>query len=78
MLSDPAIWITLMIGVMVLINLLGVRVFGEVEFWLSLVKVLTLTGLILLGIILDLGGGPNKDRIGFRHWKSASALRSSA
>jgi amino acid transporter len=26
-------------------------------------------GLIILGIILDLGGGPDHDRIGFRYWK---------
>jgi hypothetical protein len=26
-------------------------------------------GLIILGIILDLGGGPDHDRIGFRFWK---------
>lgn len=29
----------------------------------------TITGLIILGIVLDLGGGPSHDRIGFRYWK---------
>ncbi|KAK7694580.1 hypothetical protein QCA50_001766 [Cerrena zonata] len=33
------------------------------------IKVITITGLIILGIVLDLGGGPNHDRIGFRYWK---------
>jgi yeast amino acid transporter len=28
-----------------------------------------LPGLIILGIILDLGGGPDHDRLGFRYWK---------
>jgi amino acid permease len=27
-------------------------------------------GLIILGIVLDLGGGPNHDRLGFRYWKN--------
>jgi amino acid transporter len=27
------------------------------------------SGLIILGIILDLGGGPDHDRLGFRYWK---------
>ena len=27
-------------------------------------------GLIILGVILDLGGGPDHDRVGFRHWKN--------
>lgn len=26
-------------------------------------------GLIVLGIVIDLGGGPAHDRIGFRHWR---------
>lgn len=26
-------------------------------------------GLIILGVILDLGGGPDHDRLGFRFWK---------
>jgi yeast amino acid transporter len=41
----------------------------ETEFWFCSIKVLTITGLIILGIVLDLGGGPNHDRIGFRYWK---------
>ncbi|KAJ7233154.1 amino acid permease-domain-containing protein, partial [Mycena haematopus] len=28
-----------------------------------------ITGLIILGIVLDLGGGPDHDRLGFRYWK---------
>ncbi|KAF7793034.1 hypothetical protein EIP86_004139 [Pleurotus ostreatoroseus] len=50
------------------INLLGVRVFGELEFWFSSIKVITLIGLILMGIIIDLGGNPKHDRLGFRYW----------
>lgn len=30
---------------------------------------MTIVGLIVLGIILDLGGGPTHDRVGFRYWK---------
>lgn len=33
---------------------------------LSLIKVITLTGLILMGVVLDLGGNPQHDRIGER------------
>ena len=35
---------------------------------------LKIVGLILLGLILDLGGGPNHDRIGFRYWKNPGAF----
>ncbi len=34
------------------------------------IKVITIVGLIILGIVLDLGGGPDHDRIGFRYWKN--------
>ncbi|KAJ7685137.1 dicarbixylic amino acid permease [Mycena polygramma] len=54
----------------VLVNLLGVRVFGEMEFWFSSIKVVSLIGLLLMGIIIDLGGNPKHDRIGFRYWKA--------
>ena len=49
-------------------NLLGVHVFGELEFWFSSIKVITLVGLILMGIVIDLGGNPRHDRYGFRFW----------
>lgn len=57
------------------INYFGVRIFGEVEFWLSSVKVLVIIGLILLSFILALGGGPDHDRKGFRYWKDPGAFK---
>ena len=63
-------WMILFIGFIFLVNLLGVRVFGELEFWFSSIKVIALIGLLLFGIIIDLGGNPKRDRIGFRYWKA--------
>jgi AAT family amino acid transporter/D-serine/D-alanine/glycine transporter len=34
------------------LNLLAVRVFGEVEFWFALIKVVTIVGLILTGLFI--------------------------
>ncbi|KIJ69454.1 hypothetical protein HYDPIDRAFT_179263 [Hydnomerulius pinastri MD-312] len=62
-------WTVVYITFICLVNLLGVRVFGELEFWMSSLKVLSLIGFILLGIIVDLGGNPEHDRIGFRYWQ---------
>jgi amino acid permease len=78
LLSPPLIFATkshssIIIIVIMAINILGVAFFGEIEFWMSTCKVLVLVGLLLLGIILDLGGGPTHDRIGFRYWKSEYA-----
>jgi amino acid transporter len=65
-----AIWMVIFIGFIFVVNLLGVRVFGELEFWFSSIKVIALIGLLLMGIIIDLGGNPQHDRIGFRYWQS--------
>lgn len=46
-----------------------VCVFTDHNMPFSSIKVITITGLIILGIVLDLGGGPNHDRLGFRYWK---------
>ncbi|KAF9068022.1 amino acid permease [Rhodocollybia butyracea] len=63
-------WISICLIVVLTINMLGAGAYGEAEFIFASIKVLTITGLIILGIVLDLGGGPNHDRIGFRYWKN--------
>jgi len=65
---NNAAWITICLVVVIVINLFGAKAYGECEFWFASIKVLTITGLIILGLILDLGGGPNHDRLGFRYW----------
>ncbi|KAF7790736.1 hypothetical protein EIP86_001692 [Pleurotus ostreatoroseus] len=67
---NPAAWITIFLVVVIVINLFGARAYGEAEFIFASIKVITITGLIILGIVLDLGGGPNHDRLGFRYWKN--------
>lgn len=64
-----AVWMVIFIAFIFIVNLLGVRVFGELEFWFSSIKVIALIGLLLMGIIIDLGGNPKHDRIGFRYWR---------
>ncbi|KAJ7905440.1 dicarbixylic amino acid permease [Mycena olivaceomarginata] len=63
------VWMVIFIVFIAVVNLLGVRVFGEMEFWFSSLKVISLIGLLLMGIIIDLGGNPKHDRIGFRYWQ---------
>jgi amino acid transporter len=33
-----------------------------------------ITGLIILGLIIDLGGAPNHERRGFQYWKNPGAV----
>jgi yeast amino acid transporter len=39
-------------------------------------KIMAIVALIILGIILDAGGGPNKDPIGFRYWRNPGPFNS--
>lgn len=56
------------------INIFGVRWFGESEFFFSIIKILLIIGLLIAGLVIDLGGGPSGDRIGFRYWKHPGAV----
>jgi len=46
----------LALGLLYAINLCGVRLFGELEFWMAIVKVIAILGMILASIFLLAGG----------------------
>lgn len=71
---SPAAWVSLFWAVIVMINLFGVKGYGEAEFLFSLIKVLAVTGYIILGIVLVCGGGPNGGYIGGRYWHDPGAF----
>ncbi|KAF3070208.1 Dicarboxylic amino acid permease [Trichoderma lentiforme] len=71
---SPAVFITVGLVLILVINSVNVRVFGEFEFWLSSLKIIILCGVILLMLILALGGGPTHDRTGFRYWHDPGAF----
>ncbi|KAK3114623.1 amino acid transporter [Teratosphaeriaceae sp. CCFEE 6253] len=71
---NPGVFIAVFLVAIVLFNYLGIKFFGELEFWLSSVKVLTIIGLIILMIVLAAGGGPNHEATGFRYWKNPGAF----
>ncbi|KAH7102069.1 amino acid permease-domain-containing protein [Auriculariales sp. MPI-PUGE-AT-0066] len=54
---------------MTIINIVGVKYFGEFEFWFAFVKILAIVGLSLMCLVVMLGGGPDHDRRGFRYWR---------
>ncbi|KAK7550713.1 histidine permease [Phyllosticta citricarpa] len=67
------VWITVMMIVVVGLNSLPVRYYGETEFWFAATKVIMMLGLLMVSIVLFFGGGPSKDRLGFRYWKEPGA-----
>lgn len=70
----PAVFITIILVLILVINSVSVKAFGEFEFWLSSLKVLIMVGIIILLFILAVGGGPTGDRPGFRYWSEPRAF----
>jgi amino acid transporter len=66
---NVAVWITIFLIVLLIMNLFGVQAYGEIEFFVSLIKVIAIIGFIILGIVLVLGGGPNHQYIGGKYWR---------
>ncbi|CAF0793585.1 unnamed protein product [Adineta steineri] len=71
---NVAVWITVFLIALLIINLFGVRGYGEVEFFMSLVKVIAVIGFIILGIVLIFGGGPHHEYIGGRYWRDPGSF----
>lgn len=62
-----AIFIAVFLVVIILLNLLPVSFFGETEFWLSSIKVMTVIGFMIFAICMNAGAG-KEGYIGFRYW----------
>lgn len=56
------------------INMMAVKWYGETEFWAALCKVLLIVGLLLFTFMSMLGGNPERDRYGFRYWKTPGSF----
>ncbi|QKX54744.1 uncharacterized protein TRUGW13939_01833 [Talaromyces rugulosus] len=67
---NPAVWVTVLLILSVLVAVIFVGVYGEVEFFFALLKILLVIGVIILGLVIDLGGVPGKPRLGFHYWNS--------
>jgi len=73
---NPAVWITVFLVVIAALNFCGVKLYGESEVIFASMKIALIIGLILAGIVVDLGGGPDHERIGFRYWRNPGAFNS--
>ena len=62
---------------LIIVQVFGVRGYGEVEFVLSMVKIVACTGFIIFGIVVDCGGVKSDDRgyIGAHYWHDPGAFQ---
>lgn len=56
-------WVTVIAA-----NIIVVRAYGEVEYWLSLLKVITIVIFIILSIVVNCGGNQQHHYIGAHNW----------
>ncbi|KAF4825423.1 putative amino-acid permease [Colletotrichum siamense] len=54
-------------------NLIAVQVYGEIEYWLSLLKVITVVVFIVVGIVVNCGGNSTGHYIGGENWHLPNA-----
>jgi AAT family amino acid transporter len=69
--TDTFPWYALGIIVWVLIvlaNIINVKAYGELEYWLCLLKVVTIVIFIILSIAVNCGANPTNEYIGGRYW----------
>jgi amino acid transporter len=69
-----AVFVTIFLLLIVGINMFGARGYGEAEFVFSFIKIIAVVGFIILGIVLNAGGGPNGEYIGGKYWHNPGAF----
>ncbi|KAI9171503.1 amino-acid permease-like protein [Paramyrothecium foliicola] len=67
-------FVTLFLLIILGINMFGVKGYGEAEFVFSLIKVVAVVGFILLGIVMNIGGTPDRGYIGGEYWQNPGAF----
>ncbi|KAF8454020.1 AAT family amino acid transporter [Terfezia claveryi] len=69
-----AVWISLFIVINLIIHCFPVRIFGEVEFVVSTLKVVSVLGVIVVTWVIMAGGGSDGRRHGGEYWVDPGAL----
>ncbi|PLW48392.1 hypothetical protein PCASD_02900 [Puccinia coronata f. sp. avenae] len=72
---SSGVWITIFFLSTCTINFFGVKCYGEFEFVFAAVKILAIITLIILGVVLNLGGGPTHEFIGLKYWRDPGMFR---
>ncbi|KAL6450189.1 GAP5 Amino-acid permease GAP5 [Candida maltosa Xu316] len=71
---NPDVWVAIFYVAVISVNMFGVRLYGEVEFVLSSLKVIAVLGFIILSLVLAAGGAPNGVHHGVKFWHNPGAF----
>ncbi|QLQ79848.1 hypothetical protein HG537_0C04970 [Torulaspora globosa] len=50
------------------LNVIHVRIYGEAEYWLAMLKVIAIVIFFILSIVVNVGHNPDHEYIGFKNW----------
>lgn len=53
---------------LICINVIHVKAYGELEYWLSFLKVITIIIFIIVGIVVNCGANSHHQYLGFHYW----------
>ncbi|KPA39138.1 aat family amino acid transporter [Fusarium langsethiae] len=70
-----SVFVSIFLLTIVVINLFGVKTYGEAEFIFSLIKITAIVGFILLAIVINIGGEPEGQYIGGMYWRNPGAFK---
>ncbi|KAI8331659.1 amino acid permease/ SLC12A domain-containing protein [Chlamydoabsidia padenii] len=69
-----AAWSVIFLVLIIAINLVGVGLYGEMEYWLSMIKVLIVLVFIIIAILVTSGAVGDHQVIGFKYWSDPGAF----
>ncbi|GAA5975159.1 hypothetical protein JCM5350_000163 [Sporobolomyces pararoseus] len=72
-----AVWITVFYVAIIAVNVFGTLGYAEEEFWSSCLKLAAVVIFIIIGIVLNVGGGksgPYTEYVGGQYWRDPGAL----
>ncbi|CAP68540.1 uncharacterized protein PODANS_7_5110 [Podospora anserina S mat+] len=72
---NMGVWVTVFLVVLALIQIFGVRGYGEVECVLSVIKIIACSGFIILGIVINTGAVGRQGYLGGEYWSDPGAFR---
>ncbi|EAZ63776.1 dicarboxylic amino acid permease [Scheffersomyces stipitis CBS 6054] len=71
---NVGIWAAILYVSCIACNFLPVRYYGELEFVLTIAKLLTLVIIYIVCLVITCGGGPSGKTIGFQYWREEAFL----
>lgn len=73
--TDFHFWIVSLIFwvLLLFLNIFHVRFYGETEYWLALLKVLSIIAFFIVSIVVNVGHNEQHEYIGFKYWSMGDA-----